>query len=141
LDSKKVAEDCVYAKLADPSLSNYAQHGCGNPVTIPKRKLTDDESVSTGKRLTSAEKRGLKKQKRAAAGAAASSSSEPAVTPLRKGKIGLCYTWAAHAFGLPDASHAPMPPVTTSTRPSSVAVSTKMRSKLNSRESKPPILS
>jgi hypothetical protein len=95
LDSKKVAEDCVYAKLADPSLSNYAQHGCGNPVVTPKRKITDEDPVSTGKRLTSAEKRVLKKQKRTVAGATASSSSEPAATPLRKGKVGLCYTWAA----------------------------------------------
>jgi hypothetical protein len=92
LDSKKVAEDCVYAKLADPSLSNYTQHGCGNPVPTPKRKLSDEDMVTPGKRLTGAEKKALKKQKRNAAGASASSSSEPVPTPTRKGKIGLCYT-------------------------------------------------
>ena len=104
LDSKKVAEDCVYAKLADPSLANYSQHGCGNPVLSTKRKLTDEDPVPPGKRLTSAEKKALKKQKRVAAGASASSASELVPTPTRKGKVGLCYTWAAHAFGLQDAS-------------------------------------
>jgi len=104
LDAKKVAEDCVYAKLAVPSLSNYTQHGCGNPVITPKRKLPDEEPVSSTKRLSMAEKKALKKQKRAAAGTAASTASEPVLNPTRKGKVGLCYTWAAHAFGLQDAS-------------------------------------